>query len=162
MHLGWREEVIAPVSLWTPLGEFRDCLSLPYGACLQPSDGEYGPDMVESIADCLGFLPAARIHVDAYVHGRDSHRGLGHFVLGLAEATGGLIDLYGAIAPPDPSAVLPPAHDVEAVRAYIREMPGRIIEVPYELAAGGDWIFHIVDAEFLRMWLNHPDFHMIK
>jgi hypothetical protein len=41
-------------------------------------------------------------------------------------------------------------------------MPGRIIEIPYETASGDEWLFHVVDPEFMRAWLTHPDFHMIK
>ena len=51
---------------------------------------------------------------------------------------------------------------LEEISAYVQSMPGEVYEIYYETASNGQWIYHIVDTEFMRAWLNHPRFRMIK
>jgi hypothetical protein len=46
----------------------------------------------------------------------------------------------------------------------VKEMPGTIIGVidPSQIGQPRHWPSHVADATFLRAWLAHPDFHMIK
>jgi hypothetical protein len=92
--------------------------------------------------------------------------------LALAEDGDGLIDLLGALQPPfgplhpapetlsweNPALHLP----LPAIREYMAGMRGRVIEIAYMTANDRPWIYHVVDTEFLRSWLDNPDFHMIK
>ena len=40
-------------------------------------------------------------------------------------------------------------------------MPGQVFDMYYTVA-GDRWVSHMVDTTFLRAWLQHPNFHMIK
>ena len=53
---------------------------------------------------------------------------------------------------------------VEAVEQYVQELslPGRVFHMYYITARNTIWIYHLVDPDFLRAWLQHPHFHMIK
>lgn len=53
----------------------------------------------------------------------------------------------------------PPFEDISA---FVHSMPGQVYEIYYETASNGRWVFHIVDALFLRAWMNHPHFYMVK
>ncbi|HEX6676673.1 MAG TPA: DUF6368 family protein, partial [Actinomycetes bacterium] len=48
-----------------------------------------------------------------------------------------------------------------AISEYVAAMPGVVHEVRYQVE-GGTWLYHVVDAAFLRAWLHHPHFHMIE
>ncbi|WP_371865594.1 DUF6368 family protein [Dictyobacter alpinus] len=39
---------------------------------------------------------------------------------------------------------------------------GRIFHMYYKTARDIPWIYHLVDPDFLRAWLQHLHFHMIK
>jgi hypothetical protein len=65
--------------------------------------------------------------------------------------------------------VIPPEFSVSARRpslneisAYVRAMPGNIYEIEYTAAAGHRWVSHMVDVAFFQVWMEHPNFHMIK
>lgn len=64
---------------------------------------------------------------------------------------------FGPVLPP-----FPPEPSLEEISAYVQEMPGRVYEVHYETGRGTRWVYHIVDRTFLRAWMNHPNFYMVK
>jgi hypothetical protein len=107
---------------------------------------------VRNLGDCTG---------DAF------HRLLGQIVLLLAERYDGIIDLNGAFyPPPKPGQVDMSIEDktVEDVEQYVKELslPGRIFHMYYSTGSDTTWIYHLVNPDFLRAWLQHPHFHMIK
>jgi hypothetical protein len=51
---------------------------------------------------------------------------------------------------------------LEDISAYIHSMPGNVYEIYYETGRKTRWVYHIVDTTFLRAWLTHPRFQMIK
>ena len=51
---------------------------------------------------------------------------------------------------------------LEEISAYVHSIPGSVYEIYYERASGKPWVYHIVDTTFMRAWLNHPRFRMIK
>lgn len=63
---------------------------------------------------------------------------------------------FGPILPERPKPSL------EEISAYVHGMTGRVYEVYYETGRKTRWVFHIVDTTFLRAWMDHPHFHMIK
>ena len=63
---------------------------------------------------------------------------------------------FGPLLPPHPEPSL------EEISAYVQVMPGKVYEIYYETARKTPWVHHIVDITFLRAWMNHPHFHMIK
>ena len=111
----------------------------------------------------LGYVPQQSLDIEASVNSRFDHRILGHMALALADRYDGLIDMGGAITPPgvyhDPYS--DPAEALRIISAYMHAMPGRVIEITY-LTSGDHWVYHIVDTAFLRAWLRHSHFHMIK
>jgi len=112
----------------------------------------------------LGSVPEQSIDIFAGCNHAHDHRILGQLALLLAERYDGTIDLNGALTPP-----LEPEQDwddvtIEEVEHYIQELslPGRIFHMYYITVRDTIWISHLVDADFLRAWLQHPRFHMIK
>ena len=51
---------------------------------------------------------------------------------------------------------------LEEISAYVHGMPGRVYEVYYETGRKTRWVYHIVDTTFLRAWMDHANFYMIK
>lgn len=47
-------------------------------------------------------------------------------------------------------------------RALAASLPGRVLEMPYEIADGRHGYIHVADHTFLAAWLAHPQFHMLK
>lgn len=73
----------------------------------------------------------------------------------LAELDKEMLEKFG----PLPDIRRPP---FEEISAFVHSMPGTVYEIYYETASNGRWVFHIVDATFLRAWMAHPHFYMIK
>jgi hypothetical protein len=112
----------------------------------------------------LGYVPVQTIQLYAGCNGRIDHRILGELTLLLARRYKAMINLQGALYPP-----LKRGRDildatVEEVEQYIRELslPGEICHVYYTTGRYTPWLYHLVDADFLAAWLQHPHFHMIK
>ncbi len=51
---------------------------------------------------------------------------------------------------------------LEDISAYVHSMPGNVYEIYYETGRKTRWVYHIVDTTFLRAWMDHSRFHMIK
>jgi hypothetical protein len=102
----------------------------------------YEDDKKEILRARLGFVPEQLILVSAMCNQLLDHRLLAHFLIEMAEKFGAnLVDMGGEIEDrPD--------------------LPGKVIESPSEEHPG--FVPIIVDVEFLKNWLNHPRFHMIK
>jgi hypothetical protein len=144
------------------------------------SDGIAGsddPGREEAVRSALGYLPVQRIAVAAGCNGRADHYVTGALAALLAERYHGVIDLLGALMPPDmpwrawhlagrPGTVSDPdqrtAASLEAISRYVTAMPGTVHEIYYDLSEHQIWVWHIVDVAFLRAWLHNPRFHMIK
>jgi len=78
------------------------------------------------------------------------HKLLAWLCIELAETFKGMIDLGGP---------LPISGGENAGRGKI---PGTVLAEFYFIDEGRVGISHIVSPEFLRFWLNQPQFHMIK
>ncbi|HYF61422.1 MAG TPA: DUF6368 family protein [Herpetosiphonaceae bacterium] len=125
---------------------------------------QWDPGQMPVFVAEFGFAPQQAVSLDAFCNSSEDHAILGRLTLYVAELTGGLVDFGGAILPRLPKEVHTDGwQDVEPYyTAMAREMPGRIVSFPYETARGTIWASHVADAAFLRAWLAHPDFHMIK
>jgi hypothetical protein len=123
------------------------------------------PDEVAAISAAFGFEPQQQIQFDAMSKGPEINAILAGLVLYVAELCDGLVDFGGAIQPPMPEHRYPEANwaDVEPYfLAMVKDMPGRIVSLLYQPTDQRTWASHIADATFLRAWLAHPDFYMIK
>jgi len=107
--------------------------------------------------------PVQGLIVGAGCSGSVNHVLLGHLTLALARRLDALVDFDGLLgghrtAGEDTSdkAVLARA------RALASDLPGRLVEVSYDVDGGDRWLRHVGDVESLEAWLQHPDFHLIK
>lgn len=68
---------------------------------------------------------------------------------------------FGPVIPPEfTSEARNPS--LEEINAYVMRMLGKVYANEYTAAAGHRWVWHIVDPVFLRAWMQHPSFRMIK
>ena len=67
-----------------------------------------------------------------------------------------LLEKFGPIWPEHPGTPL------EDISAYVHSFPGRVYEIYYDTANHKRWVYHLVDATFLRAWMNDPHFYMVK
>ena len=146
------------------------------------SDDKYGewtlPWACEDHADCFwtaasyqqtfGLLPDHRVSFYAMCNSKEDHRILGELVLAVVEQLAGVIDMDGLVLPGSAYRHAPGRWQApwealkSSVQAFNQSMPGIAVAATYETAAGHQWASHTVDATFLRAWMQHPEFHMIK
>ena len=130
-----------------------------------PEDAEVSPECYEQ---GFGLTPDHGILLCAMCNDCADHRILGEVALVLAEQLGGIIDMCGLIVPRAIDVGYVTAHllDWPAVRAGVQgftsAIPGIAAAIPYQVSEKRTWASHTVDATFLRAWLAHPEFHMIK
>ena len=135
-------------------------------------DYEAEPDEDEAadLERIIGWKPQDEVNFVAMGDGRQDHLYLGQVCLHFVKKLGGLVDLGGALKPPVP-AVVPSwafgTHDHWSeyepyFQKMVKGLPGRVYTVPYLKANGDEWVYHVADAEFLKAWLDHPNFHMVK
>ena len=133
------------------------------------------PDRDRRVQAALGYLPAQHIWICAGCNQRADHRAIGTLASAVAERYHAVIDLLGPLTPPDlpwrdwhvnRRLVDDPDQRTEgaltAISAYVTAMPGTVHEMYYDIDERQIWVSHLVDATFLRAWLRHPHFHMIK
>lgn len=114
----------------------------------------------------FGFRPDIAVTLIAMCNGTEDHRILGELALAAAERLSGVIDMAGLIVPHE----VPLEERLQApwpafrsrVEAFTSALPGKAVAIPYPVPSGREWAAHTVDAEFLRAWLHHPEFYMIK
>jgi Family of unknown function (DUF6368) len=120
----------------------------PIDVCLVPADRERERGELELINQRLGFRPPSAIQFLSWVS-TVQDRDLGRLVLAVLERTGGFVDLGGPIRDPQDGAT-----------TSLVDRPGQIVEIHYRTWSGDSWIYHLVDAAFLRAWLDDPDFQL--
>jgi len=113
--------------------------------------GNGGQGMVDPLAD-LG----EGITLQLQLHRLDA----------MAERPAGIVDFDGALLPfplslSDHSS-LSWAAVATRVDAVLGRLPGLLVAATYRVSDQRIWASHFSDAIFLRAWLKHPDFHMVK
>jgi hypothetical protein len=132
---------------------------------LQP---DWEPGQLLAVAEAFGFLPQDEVVVVAFCNSCEDHRILGELCLWLALRFRGVVNFGGALwpgVPPDAGIDIFDAdwREVEPhFRRMIAGMPGQIVGLWYELNPGREWVRHVADADFLRVWLGNPRFRMVK
>src|SRR5260221_223192 len=129
-------------------GTVSDCL---FYLSVEDVREYWDDDEKRQVKELLGYLPEQSIGVSSGCNQDNDHTTLGQFMLHLAEVYDGLIDMGGAIMPP-----------LDEVSGYVPAMPGKVYEIEYTTASGRRAVSHIVDVSFLRAWIEHPNFYMIK
>lgn len=142
--------------------------SCTVGVALEAPDYEGDAERAAAAA-CLGFLPAQWISLDIGCGDADSQRVLGQLALGVAERYSGSIDLGHVVTPAvtmerqlRSAASGAPWFTAAEIRAFVAPFSGKVCEIPSESPFQGLGFYHIVDVEFWRTWLQHPEFHMLK
>lgn len=128
-------------------------------------------DETACLTHAAGFTPGGEIVLAAAVNGKDDHRLLAVLAVATARRYRGLISLDGLLpTPPTPDAAAVPAVGSSAVRqtqadrseATIMTLGGQWHAIPYRTGAGEVATYHVVDADLLTSWLEHPHFRMVK
>jgi Family of unknown function (DUF6368) len=109
--------------------------------------------------------PVAFLSISAMCKSSDDHYLLAAFMLELQKILGGYIDLNGSIVPPllrDKNGNF--IHHTHADEVnYVQSIKGEIHEIHYEIETGGRTSYsHICNADWLKNWIQHVDFHLIK
>lgn len=113
----------------------------------------------------FGLIPDEDITLAAMPNSPEDHRILGELAICIAERLSGIIDMCGLIVPREIPFEEWRGASWSVVRARVEaftaSMPGKAVAIPSE---GGweAWPSHAVDPKFLRAWMRHPEFHMIK
>lgn len=130
--------------------------------------GTYEPSELEIIKRELGYLPRQELGIDVFINGDAAHRVLGELSLFLADQFDGFIDFCGFIVP-EKSRKFGKGNfenSWEDVRSdaerWASSVPGIVFAVPYVVSEERNWAYHISDIEFMKWWLQQPDFHMVK
>ncbi|MGO1078753.1 DUF6368 family protein [Inquilinus sp. CA228] len=123
---------------------------------------EASPDPA-GIEAAFGRVPRDSIALCAMTNGSDARRVLAELSLAIAERLDGVVAFNGLLLPNRGVDVDGTLDEVLPVAAeYLAGLPGKVAVIPYENVYGGKWGSHVGDATFLRAWLNHPDFYLIK
>jgi hypothetical protein len=138
----------------------RDRDDLPYDLEVEPWDPELDVD-IDAALEPAGFRPSHGVLLIALVNDDRAHRVLGEFAADLAARAAGWIDVGGPLRPRSWHPVDTP---LAKYRRYLANLalPGEVRSVEYETAAGGRALVELLDAEAMRAWLRHRDFHMLK
>lgn len=136
---------------------------------VEPGPCEWDDIEESAFPTTVGFLPVTEIVLAAAVNGNDDHRFLAQLAVAIARRHDGVIDLGGTLPVPPPPGVSPiPKSDLDwqrwddLSRAIIATLPGRWFEIPYRTASDEIGVGHVVDADLLTSWLDHPLFRMVK
>lgn len=126
---------------------------------------------LEIIVAEFGFEPQQALQLDAMSNSQEDHRIMGVLLLHLAETLHGVVNFNGALLPSLPKEMyegfwLWQEANWSDVATYFDEMvsgiPGKVVSVEYETIGDRTWAYHVGDNEFMKAWLQHPYFHMIK
>lgn len=144
-----------------PSFDFRDAADLPYALEVESWQPDADDEIAAGIEAAVGVRPRYAVGLIAFVNDPPAHRTLGRLAADIAGRTGGWIDLDGPLGPSGRSGL---DTSLAEIRHYVAELalPGQVWSVEYETAAGTRWLVNVVDAEAMRAWLRHPDFHLVK
>jgi len=112
------------------------------------------------LAAVLGWLPRDVVSFAAMSKGDQDHRLLAELCSGLAEREGGVIDFGGWLS-------IGPTLDEWVQSEPVRVenpagMSGVLFAMSYQTVAGAFATTHYGDATFVRSWMQHPGFYMVK
>jgi hypothetical protein len=144
-----------------PIGGSYEGESLPFD--IEPDNlDEEAVDPV-AVEAAFGRIPRGSVFLSAGMNGTDSHRILAELALAIAERLDGIIDFCGLLAPFRGLFDSRTWDETQTDAAdHLAGLPGKVVVIPYETGVGGTWGAHVGDITFLRAWLDHPAFRMVK
>ena len=105
---------------------------------------ESDPRELALIAEGFGVTPEQEIGLAAMCNAQVDHQILGEMALWVADKTSGAVALGGCVKLPEAG------------------LPGRILRIPYETAAGPEAHSMVMDRVAFRAWISCPIFRMVK
>ncbi|MFB7252621.1 DUF6368 family protein [Streptomyces nojiriensis] len=120
--------------------------------CIPADDEDYSD---------FSLPPAQGLILAAGCSGQVNHVLLGHLALAVAQRLHATIDFDGLLGY-TPGDRAEEAADLARARALVATLPGTVREVSYDTGGGDRWFRHVGDLQFLRAWLQHPDFRLVK
>jgi hypothetical protein len=103
------------------------------------------------LSNALGWMPRCELSVGLGCNQPRDHKVLGWLCAELAGGFDGMVDMNGVLPIPERKGWK------EA------DLSGTLLIALHEYGDEGKLTeFHLADAAFLRTWLQHPNFHMIK
>ncbi|MFE0757795.1 DUF6368 family protein [Inquilinus sp. NPDC058860] len=152
-----------PLQVFTtrPLGGSYEGPSLPF--LIDPNSLDNESTDPAGVEAAFGRIPRDSVFLSAEVGGSSSHRILAELGLAIAERLDGIIAFCGLLLPFQGLYDSRTWDEIQVAAAeYLAGLPGTVAVIPYEMAGGEIWGVHVGDVIFLRAWLGHPDFHLIK
>ena len=128
----------------------------------------FGPDYPEEFEELaatglpavIGWTPRDAVNLSAMGHRDEDHRLLGELCVTFASQLGGLVHFGGDL---EGLPTLPVDCPSTALRVEsLGGLAGSLFAAPFEYRPGQYGTLHLGDAEFLRAWLRHPRFHLVK
>ncbi|GGI11707.1 DUF6368 family protein [Gottfriedia solisilvae] len=112
---------------------------LPFGIIIE--EVEFDETEENLIYQAVNYFPKQEIIIISYCNGKYEHLILANLAIMITEKFNGIIDMGGKL----PSS-------------YSEINDGSIWEISY----GKDRVYHLSDVGFLKKWVQHPNFLMIK
>jgi hypothetical protein len=125
---------------------------------------EYDALEKESIKRYLNDKPTAFITICSMCNQREDHFLLVALALEINKIVGGYINLNGAIISPllkDNKGNFI-HHTKQDEQNYVNAIEGAIYEISYIISESRNYYYHVVDRTWLKNWMEHIDFHLIK
>lgn len=150
-------------------GDGRPFTVTPHETNSPNREHDFEDHEIEQLRLEFGFAPAYVIDINANCRDRVDHQILAELCHHFASTLSGIINLNGALLPDyksiSRSREWPNWEQIEPrFEKWIAEQkfPGTIVAVPYDVPGGRTWACHYCTPNFLRSWLDHPRFYMIK
>ncbi|WP_314001524.1 DUF6368 family protein [Xanthocytophaga flava] len=133
-------------------------------------EASYSSDECNQINEVFHSIPVTAIDFSATTN-RTNLRMLGEIVLYIADKLNGIIDFRGALLPEkaykenDFWWIIEKANWEEVEHYYtdmIRDIPGTITCIHYQTENNRHLVYNICDVLFMKNWVNHPEFQLIK
>lgn len=103
------------------------------------------------LPELLGWLPEDVVTFAAMCNGEEDHRLLAQLCIDLAEKHAGIVDFGGHLS------IDPRARNHEPGKAVRIENPSGVLGTLFATSCS-----HYGDVAFVRSWLRHADFRMVK
>ncbi len=142
----------------------------PFALSINKIDKDnYEDASLANISSRIGYLPVYDIAIIAMCNQSIDHRILGELTYYFTNMFEAYIDFGGALLPTLkhlPWYMRSGTHSWQDIEPYYQKMKskieGKLHVITYKVDSNRTWAYQIGDVEFMKNWLTHPDFHMVK
>ena len=144
-------------------GEGRPFCVTPHTLNQSGKETDLSADELSQVQAEFDFTPQFIIDVSANCNGDEDHRILAEVCHYFASSFAGVVNFNGAILPREPALYNQAWPKIEpSFSLMVADLPPKIVSVPYITISGRAWVTHFCTPDFLKAWLSHPAFRMIK